>query len=324
MSFLPPETKTYLFQTLDPLHVGTGGTRLGRVDNTVARDPATRLPKVPGSGLSGAVKDAYDLKLCNDGKTTRCAGANGCRRDDCKVCTLFGTAPSDEAGGMGNNKAQRGIMAFHDALLVAMPVASLVGPVWVVDQKFATRLGLITGEVKGLPNPDVAAPSGLKVWGDKVNMGSFLFPSNTKAAYSEPKIETLTKKIAFLKSSGATVDDFKEITANMVACHPSVFPLIVDTAMEVRTSVTIDPNTGAAKPQALFTLEAVPAGAVFQTDLNFLGGKYPEKAFKEGDNTAAHLFAAIEQDAFDYLRMTGMGGNVTRGFGRVRFLGRWK
>lgn len=325
MSFLPPETRKYLFQTLDPLHVGTGGTRLGRVDNTVARDPATRLPKVPGSGLSGAVKDAYDLKLCNNGKTTRCAGTSGCGREDCKVCTLFGTAPSDETASVnGGNTAHRGIMAFYDARLVAMPVASLLGPVWVVDQNFAIRLGLMKGELIGLPNPDVAAPSKLKVWEGKVNMGSFLFPCNSALSYEDSTIESLTKKIEFFTSSGAAADDFNKITTNMVACHPSVFPLIVDTAMEVRTSVTIDPDTGAAKPQALFTLEAVPSGAVFESDLNFLGGKYPEKAFKEGDNTAAHLFTAIEQDAFDYLRITGMGGNVTRGFGRVRFLGRWK
>ena len=324
MSFLPPETRTYLFQTLDPLHVGTGGTRLGRVDNTVARDPATRLPKAPGSGLSGAVKDAYDLKLCNNGKTTRCAGAHGCGNDECRVCTLFGTAPSDEAGSGSNNKAKRGIMAFHDALLVAMPVASLLGPAWIVEQEFAFRLGLITEQLSGLPNPDVAAPFSLKAWGDKVNLGSFLFPCNSAVPYEDSTTEKLNEKIEFLISNGVIADDFLKIAAGMVACHPSVFPLIVDTAMEVRTSVTIDPYTGAAKPQALFTLEAVPAGAVFQTDLNFLGGEFPEKAFQEGDNTARHLFTAIEQDGFDYLRMTGMGGNVTRGFGRVRFFGRWK
>jgi CRISPR-associated protein Cmr4 len=320
MSFLPPEKRTYLFQTLDPLHVGTGGTRLGRVDNTVARDPATRLPKVPGSGLSGAVKDAYDLKLCNNGKTTRCAGAHGCGREDCKVCTLFGTAPSDEAGGVNNNKAQRGIMAFHDALLVAMPVASLLGPVWVVDQKFAAGLGLITGELTKLPSPDIAAPSKLKAWEDKVNIGSFLFPCNSDVAYKDSTRESLTEKIEFFTSSGATADDFCNITDNMVACHPSVFPLIVDTAMEVRTSVTINPYTGAAEEHKLFTLEAVPAGAVFQTELGYLGGKYPDKAFGGTHNTST-LFEDIENNGFPYLAYTGMGGNVTRGFGRVRFLG---
>ena len=33
---------------LDPIHVGTGGARLGRVDNTIVRDPVTRIPKIPG------------------------------------------------------------------------------------------------------------------------------------------------------------------------------------------------------------------------------------------------------------------------------------
>ncbi|PIV85091.1 MAG: type III-B CRISPR module RAMP protein Cmr4, partial [Nitrospirae bacterium CG17_big_fil_post_rev_8_21_14_2_50_50_9] len=30
--------KTYYAMTLDPVHVGTGGYRLGRVDNTITRE----------------------------------------------------------------------------------------------------------------------------------------------------------------------------------------------------------------------------------------------------------------------------------------------
>jgi len=35
--------------TLDPLHIGAGGYRLGRVDNTIIRDAASGLPKVPAA-----------------------------------------------------------------------------------------------------------------------------------------------------------------------------------------------------------------------------------------------------------------------------------
>jgi len=325
MTYLKPQTRIYLFQALDPLHVGTGGTRLGRVDNTVARDPATRLPKVPGSGMSGAVKDAYDLKLCNLGKTERCAGAGGCGKDNCKVCALFGTAPADEAGGTGSKKARRGIVAFHDALLVAMPVATLLGPAWVVEQDFAKNLGIIAEDnnINGLPDPGVAAPSDMKVWGDKVNLGSFLFECQSDVTFSNPTSERLGQKIKFLSSTGATSDDFLKVAKRMVVCHSSVFPLLVDTAMEVRTSVTIDPYTGAAEEHKLFTLEAVPAGAIFQTELNFLGGKYPDKAF-DGTGDTNNLFQEIENNGFPYLSFTGLGGNITRGFGRVRFLGYFK
>ena len=35
----------YFAYTIDPLHIGSGGYRLGRVDNTIVRDPGTNLPK---------------------------------------------------------------------------------------------------------------------------------------------------------------------------------------------------------------------------------------------------------------------------------------
>ena len=46
----------YVLMTLDPVHIGTGGYRLGRVDNSIVREPGTNLPKVPGTSLSGAIR----------------------------------------------------------------------------------------------------------------------------------------------------------------------------------------------------------------------------------------------------------------------------
>src|SRR6266566_6924431 len=45
-----------LFMTLDPVHIGAGGYRLGRVDMTIAREPGTNLPKIPGTSLAGAAR----------------------------------------------------------------------------------------------------------------------------------------------------------------------------------------------------------------------------------------------------------------------------
>lgn len=35
----PAETRIYYAMALDPIHIGTGGYRLGRVDNTIVREP---------------------------------------------------------------------------------------------------------------------------------------------------------------------------------------------------------------------------------------------------------------------------------------------
>lgn len=322
MSYLSPQTRTYLFQTLDPLHMGTGGTRLGRVDNTVSRDPVSRLPKAPGTGISGAVKDAYDLHtlVAAVGRVDpghRCAGSQGCGKPGCRVCTLFGQAPSEASQAV----SRRGLVAFRDAAMVAVPMASMTGPVFLTTDAFARKLGYTGNQPSGLSTPNMAAPTGVKTFeGAKVNLGSFLFdsPATQEIEINESMI---TEKLAFI--NGMSASDIQKITDRLAACHAQVFPLLAETALEVRTSVTIDPKTGAAEKNKLFTYEAVPAGAIFETDLNFLGGPYPVDAFGDPE-TAETLFQDIETYGFPYLAMTGMGGNVTRGFGRVRFLGYWK
>jgi CRISPR-associated protein Cmr4 len=53
---MKPYVKPYYAMTIDPIHVGTGGTRLERVDLSIVRDPATKLPKIPGSSISGPAR----------------------------------------------------------------------------------------------------------------------------------------------------------------------------------------------------------------------------------------------------------------------------
>jgi len=56
---------------VDPIHVGSGGARLGRVDNAIVRDPVTLVPKIPGSSLAGVYRAyvAMDYEDKRDAKT---------------------------------------------------------------------------------------------------------------------------------------------------------------------------------------------------------------------------------------------------------------
>ena len=73
---------------LDPIHVGTGGAQLGRVDLTIVRDPVTKIPKIPGSSLAGVYRAyvAMDVE-----KYPNCAGigledrGGHCRQRNCEV-----------------------------------------------------------------------------------------------------------------------------------------------------------------------------------------------------------------------------------------------
>jgi CRISPR-associated protein Cmr4 len=46
----------FFLLAVDPVHVGTGGYRLGRVDNSIVREPGTKVPKIPGTSLHGAIR----------------------------------------------------------------------------------------------------------------------------------------------------------------------------------------------------------------------------------------------------------------------------
>ena len=62
----PYSLESYFAMTLDPVHVGTGGYRLGHVDNTIIRENATRLPKIPGSSLNGVLRSYTAMVIQGD------------------------------------------------------------------------------------------------------------------------------------------------------------------------------------------------------------------------------------------------------------------
>jgi CRISPR-associated protein Cmr4 len=92
------QTFRHLGIALDPIHVGTGGARLGRVDLTIARDPVTCIPKIPGSSLAGVYR-TYAAMAKN--RFPDCAGVGQPRpggpgrhfgQASCPICTVFGFA----------------------------------------------------------------------------------------------------------------------------------------------------------------------------------------------------------------------------------------
>ena len=130
-------SKTYYALALDPIHVGTGGYRLGRVDLTIIREPGTNLPKVPGTSLSGVTR-AY-LAMQTPEKYPRCAGLGQeqqdasrvvirqghCSGHDCPVCVTFGFSRPD--------RSFAGLAHFTDLSISLFPVATMKGPVWVTS-----------------------------------------------------------------------------------------------------------------------------------------------------------------------------------------------
>lgn len=274
--------KRYFFITLEPVHIGTGDNHLGRVDNSIVREPGSNLPKIPGTSLCGAARSyaAHYYNEIND--------KNG-KNENRKIQKAFGTAAD-------NGGSYAGEISISDARIFLFPVYSLRGPVWVTT------------------------PSILKENSDNV------FPNDI----SDNEAVTLLKEekiiIGWLLFNKKRVDNCKlpeeipeEINNRIVIVNDKMFSQIVNSNLEVRTSVAINPQTGAAQEGALFTYEAIPRATILWTELvdhNFVRCK------GNGDNESTDNVSSIEvvKKGLQMIEYFGVGGMVTRGFGRMRIL----
>ncbi len=122
----------FLFMTVDPVHIGTGGYRLGRVDMSIAREPGTNLPKIPGTSLAGATR-SYAAMFYNKpeaaGQQKKLKG----NRASCPIIYTFGTATDANSNGQTapGGISQAGTVSISDAQILFFPVNSMAGPVWI-------------------------------------------------------------------------------------------------------------------------------------------------------------------------------------------------
>jgi CRISPR-associated protein Cmr4 len=126
-----------------------------------------------------------------------------------------------------------------------------------------------------------------------------------------------------------------EVKDRAVLISDKLFGQVVNSNLEVRTSVSIDPETGAAAEHALFTYEAIPRASFLWLDVvedDFCKDpKKPEKfpswpikqtklgkAFPNGEEWQRPLH--VVRAGLKLAEHLGIGGMGTRGFGRVRLL----
>ena len=329
------ETKKIFAIATDPVYIGTGGFTIGRVDNTIVRDPITNIPKIPGSSLAGTwryymalelisnIKDKqpsfedikridattvedklkqYNWKNCDkkpDGwqgyygnqiaKIT-CAGQDEPNQEidkykttghcgHCIVCKSFGFSKND--------KSNQGMLFFSDLNILFFPVYTRMGVKWITSPM------LLQKNITTIEENKILTYSGNEKY---LNLGWLNLEVSGKHT-----IENVNK-YEIKKESIVIVPD-------------SLISQIINSNLEVRTSVSIDPITGTAKEGALFTSEAIPRGTIFCGEVSGFS--------REGDNSLPELkyiFEALE-DSKQYYKSLGIGGMTTRGFGRVKILG---
>jgi len=293
----------------DPLHIGTGGYRLGRVDNSIVREPGTNLPKLPATSLSGAAR-AYAATRY---ESTTCAGQGSkenphCGLPQCPICYTFGSLVGETA--------YKGTVSIFDARLVFFPVSSLIGPLWVTSPDLLREAGFALNSLlepeknQALLSWDFQGPLNfgwLMLNGKPLGEGTFpAFPHINPP----PEWDWLKNRLAIL--------------------HERLLEIVVNSNLEVRTSVSIDPFTGAAKTGALFTYEALPRWTVLHFNVvqddyrkaNDSTPDWPVKKTRGGTPLGEEWNSPLDvvKGGLRLAHWLGVGGMSTRGFGRFRLI----
>lgn len=287
------QPERYLLMTLDPLHVGDGGSRLGRVDLSIVREPGTKLPKIPGTSLHGAIRQ-YAAYLYAD-----LSQAGGGKNQDDKHPVSYTFGSIKETGGDGG---QSGKVSISDGRILLFPAHSLAGPIWVtcpsILREFDPEFSVINLD------DAVQLPASLQKH-EHLSLGWLMLPKAAGTFILPQEIKGVPTQI---QEKAVLVSD-------------KLFSQIVNSNLEVRTSVSIDPETGAAADKALFTYEAIPRSAILWLDVvedDF------SKAFPQNHEKAKEFKHEKPLDVvtagLKLAEMLGIGGMGTRGFGRVRLL----
>ncbi|HOK93829.1 MAG TPA: type III-B CRISPR module RAMP protein Cmr4 [Spirochaetota bacterium] len=253
--------KVVIYRALTPLHPGAGSS-LSYVDLPIQRERHTNFPMMAGSGIKGVIRDLA-CRAWND------AG---------KVDDIFGsetTGNNSKTETTGNN-SKASMVAFTDAKILFYPVRSLRGIYALITCPYVLeRFGRDVAEIlkidyateqNKIEPEDGKAIIDLKscLKGDKhIGLEEFLF-----------SFEAIELKKNF---ENFKIDFFNEELYKRVAVvSDSAFADIANYAVEVRTRIKIDQNTGTAKHGALFVEEFVPSEAVFYSQI-FVNRRSEEK-----------------------------------------------
>ena len=327
----------YLFMTLDPVHIGTGGYRLGRVDNSIVREPGTKIPKIPGTSLHGAAR-SYAAQLY---ETPEAAGQNHDKidnPDENPVCYTFGYIKKSKNGNSDEGKIYSGVVNIFDAHVLLFPVHSMLGAVWVSTKERLEDAGF---KVKIEPN----------TWNDDEDIGIAALWNKSDKSVDRLNLGwlmvSITGKVTVTPPDDCNWQDNDRWKAvnKIVLVKDVLFSQIVNSNLEVRTSVSINPETGAAEEGALFTYEAIPRATFLTAEVvldDYGAGEEEDDKNKENDKPKRkrpfpknktyksqkdlpggswNNPLDVVKAGFRTIEWLGVGGMGTRGFGRMAVVG---
>ncbi len=307
--------RRYLLMTTDPVHIGTGGYRLGRVDNSIVREPGTRVPKIPGTSLHGAIR-SYAARLYGTPEAAGQSHDKVEKPEENPVCYTFGYTKKEKKGDDEKTTAYSGVVNIFDAHVLLFPVPSMVGPVWVSTLRRLKEAGFSIQKdgIEVLEEPKQGDV--LLTWerDESLNLGWLMVNVAGKVTVAAPKEWEETER-------------WKAVCERLVLVGESLFSHIVNSNLEVRTSVAIDPKQGAAEEGALFTYEAIPRATFLTAEivLDDYRNAFPrQETNAECEPSPGGQWKdplCVVDAGLQLIEWLGIGGMGTRGFGRMAIVG---
>jgi len=298
------ERRRFLLMTTDPVHVGTGGYRLGRVNNSIVREPGTRIPKIPGTSLHGAAR-AYAAQLCGTPEAAGQSQDSVVDPENNPVCYTFGYLTT-KSGSVGQTIGYSGVVNVFDAQVLLFPVYSMAGPVWVSTKSRLEEAGFtVTGTLPNPWNHDTVLPTWSRK--DPLNLGWLMLTVGGAVEICAP-------------------DCWKDqprwlaVSQKIVLVHDALFSQVVNSNLEVRTSVAIDPERGAAEDKALFTYEAIPRATFLTSEVVLDDYRGCFRSVPVAGSAWSGPLDVVTA-GLRMIEWLGIGGMGTRGFGRMAIVG---
>lgn len=279
------KSSIYHLHTISGLHVGTG-QGIGVIDMPIARERASNLPLVPGSGIKGVLRN-------------ECRPENS---NDQDYLALFGPEASEDASKFA------GALAIGDARLLCLPIRSWKGTFsWVTCPMILQRYKRDGGGDKAIPEPAE----------DK----TFATTTSTLIEDSDNKIyledldlgaeENNDDWASIIADKIFTDDDWKKLfKQRFLIVHDNVFDFLSETATEIRARIQIQKGTRTVKGGALWYEEYLPAETLLW------GIVAADDARNDSDKKADDLLKLLP----DNDTRLQIGGNATVGAGQVRWI----
>lgn len=301
-----------ILKTISPLHVGSG-TELGIVDLPIQREKHTGFPKVEGSSLKGAIREAFETKFEDADNLKKIHFTFGYDDD-----SLDDKEKKSKKFFKDNETEFAGAIALTDAKILFFPVKAMKGVFAYVTSPFVLKR--FADDLKSV-NKEISFDLNFKLDEEtaKVSSNSSLVIDNGDSkniVLEEYSFKTITDD-----NTDKLLDEIvkllgeSELKERVAIIPDSDFKDFLLYSTEVITRTKINNTTGTVEKGGLFNEEFLPSEAFLYSLTLFSDVYYKSKDLPDDFKTFENVKTFFKKNLGGYFQL---GGNATIGKGIVK------